>query len=1305
MASRIIGRLGIKLIPETSRFRQEAATRLKAIEKQLPDMKVDLRLNLSAKEKSEASAEIEAWEEKQNPDLKVNIDLNKKDMALVAGQLAALTKQRTVDIAPRIDAGSMAAAGSALAGFSGLRVTTGLMRKFREELLNLDQAVPVIGVVQHAVAGLGAYVLGVSGNLFSLSNSLASMGQAGLALPGILGGLAVGLGISAAALVDFNEQVPQTKGYLEDLQDTISGNFWDEAAKPIRSLVDELFPLLNKVLVETSASLGSFFGSFATSLKTTMLERLPYMFDRLTESVDIAAKFTDFYAGILTILGQTGAAYLPRLAEGFGQASAKFYDFLHTAAADGSLTKWIDEGIVAIGNFGSVLGSLGSIFASLGKASEAAGGATLATLAESLRGVAEAASSPGFQKGLTETLAAAYGMMDKISTIAGPAVKNMVLSMSDTFKALAPTMGDTIGTAIGSIADALANPAVAAGLTAMTEGFNSMVHTLAPVMDTVASKFEPLGILIGALAENIGTVLAAAIETLVPVFTSVATSLTPVIEKLGPLLGGVIKDLAPVFETLGKNISEKVAPALGKMVDAVQGLWDVIAPILIPVLKIVITILGDALKGVLDGITLAIKGVTQVIEGLITFFKGLWDVVSGLVTGDMSKVKEGFGSMFDGLKDILLGALKTIFGAVWAYLNGTVFGFFRTFGAKVAGFFGVKFTGPISKAFETIEGIVGKVVGKIQGWWGKIVGIFTGGKAGGGITGALKGLGEKIMAPFKSAFDFLGKFLKGAWAIIVDLFKIQIELMLLPIRIGIAAIKFIFTDLFPAIGTAIKAGWQVITEFFSAGFVALKTIVVDALNGIKFFFLENLMSLQNTFSGLFDFFGILWAQVIAGLRLFGEWFVGVFRGIGEYLVLRFEAWKLLFSEAWLSITTKAKAAWDGFVKMIQDVWNFITDWLIIGIANLIKFFINGWKQIVGKSKELWTKVRDVVVQKFNELRAKIDSAVAKVKDKIRQVWEWITERTGSTFSRVRTIISDAWDRITAKVRTAIADARAKVTNGFNIMRQEISDAMSRAKSIVTDAWGRIRTAISNGVQRALDKVRSLKTSTKNALSGIGTTLINAGRELLNGFIKGIGEKWDAVKKKLTSLTDSLPDWKGPVDKDKRLLRPAGRYIIEGLIKGFDERISQVRQTLTGLTSQMARMVHTGDMGLHLGQDFGSSLVTGLRQSRVQIVREITSIANEIARALDGVMDRTFAVTANGTGQASEEILQSSLLNERLLQLERQVTAASRRRAQAANEAASETITIGNISIPLEDLKQLKDLEQFLEMLRVRARQG
>ena len=91
----------------------------------------------------------------------------------------------------------------------------------------------------------------------------------------------------------------------------------------------------------------------------------------------------------------------------------------------------------------------------------------------------------------------------------------------------------------------------------------------------------------------------------------------------------------------------------------------------------------------------------------------------------------------------------------------------------------------------------------------------------------------------------------------------------------------------------------------------------------------------------------------------------------------------------------------------------------------------------------------------------------------------------------------------------------------------------------------------------------------SAVSGFGSLLEDAGQKLLDGLISGITSKIDAVKDKLTGLTNSITDWKGPLPKDKKLLTPAGLAIMDGLIKGIQANVPELRRTLTGVTNTIA----------------------------------------------------------------------------------------------------------------------------------------
>lgn len=82
---------------------------------------------------------------------------------------------------------------------------------------------------------------------------------------------------------------------------------------------------------------------------------------------------------------------------------------------------------------------------------------------------------------------------------------------------------------------------------------------------------------------------------------------------------------------------------------------------------------------------------------------------------------------------------------------------------------------------------------------------------------------------------------------------------------------------------------------------------------------------------------------------------------------------------------------------------------------------------------------------------------------------------------------------------------------------------------------------------------------------IGSLLYGTGKAILQGLIDGIQSKVSALTSKLSGITKLIPDFKGPLSKDRRLLTPAGKAIIAGLIRGMDAELPGLRRFLTGTT--------------------------------------------------------------------------------------------------------------------------------------------
>lgn len=130
-----------------------------------------------------------------------------------------------------------------------------------------------------------------------------------------------------------------------------------------------------------------------------------------------------------------------------------------------------------------------------------------------------------------------------------------------------------------------------------------------------------------------------------------------------------------------------------------------------------------------------------------------------------------------------------------------------------------------------------------------------------------------------------------------------------------------------------------------------------------------------------------------------------------------------------------------------------------------------------------------------------------------------------------------------------------------------------------DAARRLYDAVQRGVQNVKTLLNSLGSIARAAAGALGSALVSAGAALIQGLIDGISSKIGAVRSKLGELTSLIPDWKGPMDVDKKLLTPNGAAIMDGLMAGFESRLPEIRAQLGAITATIPQSVGVPRTGM------------------------------------------------------------------------------------------------------------------------------
>jgi hypothetical protein len=159
---------------------------------------------------------------------------------------------------------------------------------------------------------------------------------------------------------------------------------------------------------------------------------------------------------------------------------------------------------------------------------------------------------------------------------------------------------------------------------------------------------------------------------------------------------------------------------------------------------------------------------------------------------------------------------------------------------------------------------------------------------------------------------------------------------------------------------------------------------------------------------------------------------------------------------------------------------------------------------------------------------------------------------------------NAVDRVASFLRANLVPA---ISAAIGFVGQIIGK-MVAAGAVFVDAVqdvARFANGVREKIGAALQVVGGIPGKALAALGNLGSTLWSAGSNLIQGLIDGITSKVSALRDKLSSITKLIPDWKGPLDKDKILLTPAGVALMEGLVKGIDKGKKKLQSVLEKIT--------------------------------------------------------------------------------------------------------------------------------------------
>ena len=585
----------------------------------------------------------------------VNADL---DDGKARFDLARLTKKpRYIDIHVRLAKASLAKVATQLKALAGGNIFGNLKNSLNDIFTNLD-------TFSLKMAGAGTAILGLTsvagaglGTLAQFGVSIAHTLPALLAMPGILAAAGAGIGIFAAAMSDASTVLEDLGPSFEALQDSISTSFWGEAEGAVRSLIVNGLEALTPAISDVASQMGAMTGAVASAAQDHLpgfQASLGYLAEALDIGGDGAGAFTD----ALLTLGETGAKYLPSIAEWANNVAYSFQSWVQAKTSSGEMDKAIQSAARTFGTLKNIVfdlaGILGGVFSAM-----ASGSAPIDSIAAALDSANKAVNGPLWQG----TLSSIFSAMGTAASYAFQGVGSLgqaFVSLAPTISTILPLVGQIIETGLNGISLALQNPAFQGGLESFFQNVLIAVQALAPAMPALGEAFGALATVGGQLLAAVAPLIAQLVEQLAPVMTQLAALLAPIIEQLGAALMPVIQALGPVLSALFAVLGPLINDLLAAIVPAIGPIVSALSAALIPAFQLV----GTTVQALMPIVLPIINIIKDTIVNAMKVIQGIINVVMGIITGNWSQAWNGIQQIGSGVWNFIKSAFSNFGSAI-----------------------------------------------------------------------------------------------------------------------------------------------------------------------------------------------------------------------------------------------------------------------------------------------------------------------------------------------------------------------------------------------------------------------------------------------------------------------------------------------------------------------------------------------------------------------------------------------------------------------------------------------------------------
>lgn len=586
--------------------------------------------------------------------------------------------------------------------------------------------------------------------------------------------------------------------------------------------------------------------------------------------------------------------------------------------------------------------------------------------------------------------------------------------------------------------------------------------------------------------------------------------------------------------------------------------------------------------------TAVVKGLANVIQAVDD---GMQNAGFGSIAENLDKVKDAVNTAFKALNDNLPTIIEKV-GNAFKFLSDNSEWLIPLLSGVAGALLAVS---AVNSATNTITNIT-KAVGSLTSAFSFLM----------SPTGLIIiGIGLLIaagVALYKN-WDTISEYARSIWSGISEFFKDTFD-----------NIKNWFSDLWDGtketVQTAadgVKQAWSDTKQWFADLWQGIKDSASDMWQGTKQAFSDGVDNIVSVWDGITQWFSDLWNGIKSTVT-------SIVKGIADGIMSRFGTLVYGVRNAFIHMSFFLKTLWTNLVKIAGQIFEIMKNVILAPVLFVTSLISGGWEEAMNNMIGIWTNIQTAAANIWASIKAIFDSFLTNVQMAFLNIWNGIKAALAYIWTTIQTIAIDTFNSIVAFFVETWTNIKQGTIDAWNALKTWLSETWESMKQGAIDTWNSVK-------QFFIDLWESIKTNTINMWNaikdGVTTAWENTKNAVINtakSIVDGAAQAWEDFKKAISDAVDRAKE----IFDDLRNINlfEIGKNIIDGLINGIMDKWNELGKIVKGIADGITGWI-TGKLDINspsrvmakLGMFTSQGLAEGMLDGARYIDRASTQIAD------------------------------------------------------------------------------------------------